>query len=256
MKPIINKYVFRKTSNDSGSLTTMSSIIHKVAEQGKYSGIVFLGDIKVGKFFIRVGESREEAQEEGVPLQQIDIDLSSFNNSTGVNGNSTAFTLLAGGHIVFYVSKGSKEYAVEIFRLGKQKEPIKVFDSRLLGDEDLFITHVMKPGSYSVRNVMGGGQAILTVEYPEHEKLMRNMESVLIECRNGTMDPAEIKIQPLQTLMFSCTRESRINIELKMAEERPQPALAPIITPVAILKKKKTGEVGQKNIRRRIQFFG
>lgn len=248
--------MFRKTTTDSGSLATMSSIIHTVVEQGKYSGIVFLGDIKVGKFSIRVGESREEPQEEGGPLQQIDIDLSSFDNSIGAKRNSTAFTLQAGGHVVFYVSTGSKEYAVEIFLLEKQKEPIKVFDSRLLDGGDLFVTHVMRPGSYSVRNVMGGGQANLTVEYPEHEKLIRNMEPVIIECSNEAINPAEIKIQPLQALMFSCKNESRINIELKMAEDRSQLALTPIITPAAILKKEKASKAGQKNIRRKIRFFG
>lgn len=256
MKPILNKPMFREVPIDSGSLSIMSSIIHLVREQGVYRGTVFRNETEVGKFDLKVIDYTEESQADIAPPQQIDIDLTTLENLIGANGKTTSFTLRTGGHVIFYVSKGSKEYAIEIFRLGKQKEPIKVFDSRLLGDEDLFITHVMKPGSYSVRNVMGGGQAILTVEYPEHEKLMRNMESVLIECCNGTMDPAEIKIQPLQTLMFSCTRESRINIELKMAEDRPQPALAPIITPVAILKKKKTGEVGQKNICRRIQFFG
>jgi hypothetical protein len=250
MKPILNKSMLRQATIDSGSLATMSSIIHKVAEQGVYRGILYRGEANVGKFSLKVSDNSKTLSEEGAPLQQVDIDLASLENLTGAKGKPVSFTLRTGGHVVFYVSTGSKEYAVELFRLEKQKEPIKVFDSRLLSGEDLFITHLMQPGSYTIQNVLGDGHADLTVEYPEHEKLTGNMDSVLVEYGDGTMNPAEVKIQPTQALMFSCVEESRITIELKVAEK------APVITLAAMRKKEGAGEAGRKKILRKIQFLG
>lgn len=250
MKPIMNKSMLRQAMIDSGSLATMSSIIHKVAEQGVYRGILYRGEANVGKFSLRVSDTSKTSSEEGAPLQQIDVDLASLENLAGAKGKPASFTLRTGGHIVFYVSTGSKEYAVELFRLEKQKEPIKAFDSRLLSGEDLFITHLMQPGSYTIQNVLGDGHADLIVENPEHEKLVRNMESVLVGCSNGTMNPSEVKIQPTQALMFSCAKESRITIELKVAEAAPATTLA------AMRKKEETGEAGRKAILRKIQFLG
>jgi len=256
MKPILNKSMFREVPIDSGSLSIMSSIIHLVGEQGVYRGTVFRNETEVGKFDLKVIDYTKESQADIAPPQQIDIDLTTLENLIGANGKTTSFTLRTGGHVIFYVSKGSKEYAVEIFRLEKQKKPVKVFDSRVLSKGDVFITRVMRPGSYAIWNVKGEGHADLTVEYPEREKLARNTDPVLVECSGEIMNPAEVKIQPVQTLMFSCVKESRITIELKMAEDRPQPALAPAITPAAMLKKEKTSEAGPKNIRRKIRFFG
>jgi hypothetical protein len=255
MKPILNKSMLRQATIDSGSLATMSSIIHKVAEQGVYRGILYRGEANVGKFSLKVSDNSKTSSEEGAPLQQVDIDLASLENLTGAKGKPVSFTLRTGGHVVFYVSTGSKEYAVELFRLEKQKEPIKVFDSRVLGRGDIFTAQVMRPGSYAIRNIKGKGNADLKVEYPEPEKLERNIDPVLVECSNGTMNPAEVKIQSVQALMFNCIQESRITIVLKKAEDRPRPDLIPA-TLAVMRKKEKAGETGRRAILRKIRFFG
>jgi hypothetical protein len=258
MKPILDNSMFREATVDSGYLATMSSIVHKVAEKGIYRVIVFREEAKVGKFSLRVCDHTETSSANEKLSIQADIDLAALDNSAGAKGNDypASFTLQTGDHVVFYVSTGTKEYTVEIFRLKKQKEPIKVFDSRLLGQGDLFITHMMRPGSYTIRNIKGENYAGLTVEFPEHEKLACNNDPVLIECIDRTMNPVEVKIQPVKALMFSFAQESRIIIELKIAEDRPHSALDPIITPAAVRKKEKTGETGEKTILRKIQFFG
>ena len=257
MKPILNKFMLRQATIDSGSLAVMSSIIHVIAEQGEYRGIVFLGEQKVGKFALKVIDYTEGSQADAVPTKQTNIDLAALDNSAGAKGDkgSTSFTLRTGGQVVFYVSTGSKEYAVEIYRLEKQKEPIKVFDSRVLGQGDIFVAHVMRPGSYAIRNVKGEGRAHLKVEYPERGKLALNIDPVMVECSNGTMNPDEVKVQSVQAVMFSCTQESRITIELKIPEDRPRPGTSPA-TLASMQKKEKIGEAGQKAILRKIRFFG
>jgi hypothetical protein len=257
MKPILNKSMLRQATIDSSSLATMSSIIHIIAEQGEYRGVVYRGEEKVGKFALKAIDYKEKSQADQAPPLQTNIDLSALDNSSGANGDkgSQSFTLRTGGHVVFYVSADSKEYAVEVFRLEKQKEPIKVFDSRVLGHGDIFIAQVMRPGSYAIRNVKGKGNANLTVEYPKREKLTLKTNPVMVECNNGTMNPSEVKVQSVQALMFNCIQESRITIELKKAEDRPRPDLVPANL-AAMREKEKTGGTGRKEILRKIRFFG
>ncbi|MGB9175568.1 MAG: hypothetical protein WCB46_02385 [Methanoregula sp.] len=258
MKPVLDKYMLGQATVDSGSLATMSSIIHRIAEPGEYRGTVYRGTAKVGCFSLQVCDCEDQPlTTEGLPCQ-VTIDLLSLDAATcpKPDKDSCLFPLRTGGHVVFFVSTGPGEYAVEIYRRERKKEPVKVFDSRLLDRGDLFVTHILRPGRYAIRNTRGKGQADLNVEYPEPGKLTQMMEPVLIECKDGIMKPAELKIQPVQAIMFSCTQPARITIELKKAEDRPRPARPPIVTPAAMPRKEKSGPTGPKTILRKIRFSG
>jgi hypothetical protein len=256
MKPVLDKYMLGQTTVDSGSLATMSSIIHRITEPGEYRGIVYRGTAKAGSFSLKVCDCEEPDLATGALPCQATIDLLTLDAATSQNADCSSFPLRTGGHVVFFVSTGPGEYAAEIYRREKKKEPAKVFDSRLLDRGDLFVTHVPRPGRYAIRNTKGKGQADLNVEYPEPRKLTQMMEPVLIECKDGIMKPAEIKIQPIQAIMFSCSQPARITIELKKAEDRPRPARTPIVTSKAMPKKEKSGVAGSKTILRKIRFFG
>jgi hypothetical protein len=256
MKPVLDKFMLMQATIDSGSLATMGSIIHRITEPGEYRGTVYRGTVNVGCFSLEVCDC-EETTTEKLPCQ-VTIDLLTLDAATHPkpDKNSCPFPLRSGGHVVFFVSTGPGEYAVEIYRREKKKEPVKVFDSRLLDRGDLFVTHVLRPGRYAIRNTKGKGQADLKVEYPEPGKLTQMMVPVLIECKDGIMKPAEIKIQSVQGIMFSCSQPARITIELKKADDRPRPSRPPIIAPAPMPKKEKSGPAGSKTILRKIRFSG
>ena len=256
MKPILNKAMLRQTTIDSGSLAIMNSIIHKLTEQGAYRGLVYRGAAQVGTFSLQC-DFRETPAEETLPSETPTIDLCAFECSAGAQGKcscSGEVSFSTDGHVMFTVLQGTGEYAVELFRKEEKKDPVKVFDSRLLGGGDIYITHVLRPGSYEIRNTGGSGSAALTVEYPEQGTSPRNMEPVLIESKDGAINPNKIKIKSVQAIMFHCVQDSRISIELKEAEDRPRPAPAPLAA-LRMLKKEKPA-AGQKKILRKIQFFG
>ena len=137
-------------------------------------------------------------------------------------------------------------YAVELVRREKGKESEKVFDSRKLQAGDLFIVHVMRPGTYSIKNLNGKGQTELTVEYPDAEKLKMKADPFLVEFDGEEIVPSKINVQPVQALMFNPKGESRITIELKKADDRPAMVRAPIVTPAKARKKKAPAAAGQE----------
>ncbi|HIH02529.1 MAG TPA: hypothetical protein HA263_01325 [Methanoregulaceae archaeon] len=65
------------------------------------------------------------------------------------------------------------------------------------------------------------------------------------------MDPAAVRIQPGQALMFSCRRECRIAIDLERADDRRPPGRRPAAAPAPAAKKGKT-----RRVLRRIRFYG
>lgn len=258
MRYLLDKSMIRGGLVDSGSLSTLSSVVHRIEGQGEYRGTVYRGTVKVGTFSLSVSDSPETQKADAAIPRQVSIDLIDFDNTAGAKAKDAprTLTLRTGGIVLFFVSRGSGEYAVELSRRETKKESVTVFDSRLLSKGDVFITHVMRPGRYAVRDSRGKGTAELTVEYPEVGKLTRKMEPVMVEYKEGKMSPGTVKIQSVQAVMFSCMQESRILIELKKAEDRPRPVRAPRVAPAIIQKKEKTGALEEKKIIRKIRFSG
>ncbi|HUH79145.1 MAG TPA: hypothetical protein VLY83_04535 [Methanoregula sp.] len=256
MKPILDKSMFREATTDSGSLSAMSSIVHRIATQGEYRGTIYRGAAKAGRFSVSVCDC-EEPETAGTSPSQADLDLVALATPCGAGiGYAPAFTLRTGGFLVFSVPTGSGEYAVELSRHERKKETALVFDSRKLGSGDIFITHVLRPGTYAIRNTLGKGHADLTVAYPEPGKPVCREQPVLVECKEGAMNPDTIKILPAQALMFSCARECRITIELKKADDRPRAARPPAAVHAVVRKKEKAAKPGAKKVIRRIRFAG
>ncbi len=250
--------VLRDDTVDSGSLATLSSVMHKCAESGKYCGMVYRGAAKVGTFSLTVSESEGEPSGcEDLP-RLANIDLAGLDGSLGkaTEDCDNRFALRTGGNIIFSAPTGPGGYAVELLRREKGKASVKVFDSRALGSGDLFVAHILRPGIYSIRNIEGKGQAELTVEYPDREKLRMRMEPVLVEISDEGIVPNRIAIQPVQALMFNPKVQSRIMIELMKPDDRPPTVRVPIVTRPKVLRKKEPAVAGQKNVLRKIRFYG
>ncbi len=254
MRSVLDRSIFREVTTDSGALGIMNSIVHRMAEQGDYRGTVYRGEARVGTFLVSVRDGPEAPAAAGDALpRQATIDLAALDGSAGgAPGDCpAAFSLAVGGHLVLSVSAGSGRYAVDLVRRERKKEPAKVFDSRALGAGDLFVAALIRPGTYRVRDLLGSGRAELTVEYPEPGRLAARARPVVVECRDGAMDPAAVQIQPGQALMFTCQRECRIAIDLERADDRPRPELRPAAAPAPAAKKGRA-----RRVLRKIRFYG
>jgi len=259
---MINRNLLTQVNQDSGSLSSATTVVHRFAEPGGYKGVLLGARGAMGEFEISVGEGREkermgpseghehwseEASEERSTLPtKVEIDLTSLSGAAvsaassassapdgcegcGDEGEGGAFTVATGGYAVFKVPAGAAGgYAVELYKSGESGRGDKVFDSRALGRGDLLAVVLLRPGAYSVTNASNGTKAELRVAYPE--KLPRLLEPVKVTCAAGAISPAVIKAQPTQGLVFSFETPSRVKIELVAPDDRPRPS-APAAAP-------------------------
>lgn len=226
MKAMINRFIFSQANLDSGSLTMLTSIIHRFTELGEYHATILRGADIVGRFSIVVGDRKtpqasstaEVQQSINIDLKRLDLPLSKHLESE--EGN--CFMLRSRGYAVFHVSTGVGGYIVEIRKTGTEHGGVKVFDSLELKDEDIFTATVLRPGTYSIINVNTKAKAELVVAYPEIGKIPRQPETVQIECTKNALIPDKIRINPTQGLLFRFKTNSRIKIKLIKPEDRPK----------------------------------
>jgi hypothetical protein len=220
MRARINRELFSQVNIDSGSLSMLSTVVHRFSEPGEYEGVVMrgTGGVITRRFTIAVAGDGPASQasaagvQSSAPPGQVRIDLK--------DTTPDRFVLNAGDYAVFYVSAGRGGYAVQVSKLGKDNAPISVFDSGELKDGDVLSATVIRPGTYSITNSLNNARAELIVNYPEPGKMQRNPGSMNIECTSNQIVPDRIRIDPVQGLVFTFKAASRIRINLVKPEDR------------------------------------
>jgi hypothetical protein len=82
---------------------------------------------------------------------------------------------------------------------------------------------LIRPGTYSVRNVAGKARAEIVVSYPKIGKQPhRPDEPIEIVCTEKTFRPARIRVQAAQGQLYRVRTSSRIAIELVEADDGPR----------------------------------
>jgi hypothetical protein len=253
---MINGNLFTQVNQDSGSLTSATTVVHRFAEQGEYRGVLIdRRGVATGEFSISVGEEkRPEHQEAGhgpaLPTS-VQVDLTSLQaSSPGAVGQagsasgdddgcgcddeeaqSGTLRVAPGGYAVFKVPAGAAGgYAVELYESGESGRGKKVFDSRALGASDMLAVVLLRPGGYSVTNASNGTKADLKVAYPE--KALGLLDPVKVVCAADGIRPNAIRVNPTQGLVFSFETPSRVKIDLVAPEDRAR-TRAPAAPPKA-----------------------
>lgn len=164
-KAFINFPVFTQTTLDSGALTMLGVVIHSFPEPGEYQGTASRGERDVGEFYLRVDK------ESGA--MQVDVDLATLDQpsaepcecKSGRHERGRHYVVNPKGYAVFHVSRGLGGYAVRVGRV-EQDSYAAVFDSREIGEGDLFAATLVRPGTYSVTNLKSGAKGEIVVTYP------------------------------------------------------------------------------------------
>jgi hypothetical protein len=243
---IINRNLITQVNQDSGLLTSATTVVHRFGERehGEYKGVLYdRRAVAVGEFSISVGgdeteksEKREEGRT-GQPLpMSVEVDLTSLHPTAASEGSPAsgweececedegvggALKVVSEGYVVFKVSAGAAGgYAVELYKSAESGRGEKVFDSRALGRSDLLAVVLLRPGAYSVTNASNGTKAELKVAYPE--KPLGLIEPVKVTC-GSAIRPDVISVQPTQGLVFSFETPSRVKIVLVTPEDRARP---------------------------------
>jgi hypothetical protein len=82
---------------------------------------------------------------------------------------------------------------------------------------------ILRPGTYSVRNVLGRAQAEVVVSYPPKPGKTpgRPPAPVRVRATADEFGPNRIRLMPSQGLLFECKNTCRIKIELEKADDGP-----------------------------------
>jgi hypothetical protein len=254
---MINRNLFTQVNQDSGSLTSATTAVHRFAEQGEYRGVLIdRRGVATGEFSISVGEEKRPEHQEGgheaaLPMS-VQVDLTSLqasppsavgqaSSAPGMDGcgcddegQSGTLRVAPQGYAVFKVPAGAAGgYAVELYKSGESGRGKKVFDSRALGAGDTLAVVLLRPGTYSVTNTSNGTKADLKVAYPE--KAPGLLEPVKAVCAADGIRPNAIRVHPTQGLVFNFEAPSRVKIDLVAPEDRARPS-APAEPPKAASK--------------------
>jgi hypothetical protein len=213
-----DRHFFSQIGLDSGALTMLGAVVHGFGEPGAYRGIARRGAEPEATFYITVDKAS--------PVAQVNIDLAALvepqkPGTCGCGTREGPFVVNPRGYAVFRVSGGAGGFSVHVQRAVDEANP-KIFDSRELQDGDIFSAIIIRPGTYSVENLLTKAKAELKVAYPKlGTTAYRPPGPLTAECARHSIDPAKLDLQPGQGVNFHAKAPSRIKIELVKADDGP-----------------------------------
>jgi hypothetical protein len=213
MNALLNQHLLADTVIDSAALGVHGCIVHQMAEPGSYAGTVYLGPKQLA------GRFRLMVEDEGP--SQADIDLASFGPAK-VAERQERFVVAKGGYVVFHVSWGRAGYSVRLVPAERETKA-RPFDSRVLGEGDVFAVTLIRPGAYRVTNDETGARGKIIVSYPPIRATpYEPPKPVSIECRGKALRPSEIKLNATQGQVYRCNGPAHVRIELTKPDDGPR----------------------------------
>lgn len=221
-------YLFTQPNADSGALTMLTAVVHRVREPGDYRTAIKLhdGDIPVGVFYLTVDPTE--------PAAQVNIDLAEAGNPPAVgtscacgksHGGARHYVVAPESYVVFHVGGGPGGYSVHLSRSGDGPQP-KVFDTRELGPGDLFAVTLLRPGLYSLTNALADDaqSADITVNYPPtSEQPFITPPAVRVKTTEKGFRPARVRLTATQGIVIESSVPARYLLELREPLDPPNP---------------------------------
>ncbi|MGB8191046.1 MAG: hypothetical protein WCF67_03960, partial [Chitinophagaceae bacterium] len=195
-------------------------VCHPLAA-GRYTGVIYQNNNKVGEFAIR-SDDKEEAP-------QADIDMSKYIGVKADNcdceDKSDEYKIKSGGFAVFYSSGGESGFHAELFTSEKQKES-KVYSTQKLLKGDVVVSMLMRPGAYEV-TASNKSKLNLNVSVPkDYKNYERHLSTPNMVTLTGKgFAPASIDIMPAQGLVIKLEEDNDMDVKLVKAAPVPDEAV-------------------------------
>lgn len=228
----INRHVLSQVALDSGSLGPMATVLHRFSEPGCYNAVINQGDVACASFTLTVDKS--------VPATPVTINL---------GASAPCYTVSPETYVAFSAPKGPGGYSVAVWRAVGGVRSV-VFDSRMLGEGDIFVATLLRPGSYSATNQYGAKCAISLTRAAKglarqligkQLRLHSKAECQRVESTRESFNPDKVSAETAQPILFTVrTREPclRIKVTLEAAEDKPaKPFTGPRVDRTKVTKK-------------------
>lgn len=229
MNMLFDKNIYAQTSWDSATPNGLTALAHQFTTVGEHQVTLQKGGQVVRTFPIQVKRNPRKAapaaaEAAAVPPKQLNIDLvgpESPEKELVQRKLGERFSTAPEGYVLFQARSDLEGYSVvsRMMAGGKQKE---TFNSEKLTNGDYYTVTLVRPGKYTMTNVLTGAKGTLTMAYPVvGDKPYQPPEPVRIKCTAGGLEPAQVSLQPLQTVVFEFQVPSRVKIDLVEPTERP-----------------------------------
>ncbi len=238
MNTITDLPVFTQTSFDSGALSGLGAVVHRLTQPGEHRVTVLQGEKPIQTFPMRVMAMPAQPPTLGPhPLpaagpMELHVDLG---RALAAPGRAAALqpedmAVVEQGYAVFHAPPGSSGLAVQL-NAPQAETGAPSFDSRKLQNGDIFAVTLLRPGRYSLTNSLhsagaaptSGGTGEIRVSYPViGDKPYSPPDPLQVQVGEGGFQPASIQLQPMQGLIFHIgNTAARIQIELVEPDDGP-----------------------------------
>jgi hypothetical protein len=221
MKARVNTYALRQTTVESAGLGVLGNIAHPMSDDGEYAATVVQGKKEVATFRLKVDSK--------IPNPQTDVDLALLVprlREQARRYEEATFEIASKGYLVLYVSQGPGGFHVLLEKLGADptKKERRVFDSRSLQKEDLFIVTLLRPGVYEMCDQFGKAKGQIKVEYPKAGKgPYAPPEPARVNVTADAFQPGELTLGAAQSIVFSvATEKSSLAVSLTQPDDGPR----------------------------------
>jgi hypothetical protein len=219
MSARFNSLFLNQTTFDSASPLGSVVLVHRFDDEGEYD--VELG--REGEVPDRVALSVAPQVKEAREVQASSVTIDSAGAAPGTIAAQRRSKLHAGGYAAFTSMHARSSGSVIVAR--KRGEKDAEFDSRRLGEHDLFAVTLVRPGLYAVRNTLAKAKAEgrIVVTYPVvGERPYRPADPVDVVCTKKGFDPERLEIGPAQGIIFRFQTAAHLLVELLEPDDGPK----------------------------------
>lgn len=233
MKLLTNLQVLNQTRFDSGSLSGLAAVVHRFTQPGEHRVTVLREEQPVHTLSLRVlpgaaqppvGPAMAAGPQAGALPTQVHIDLNRALTSLGRPAPAAreALQVAAEGYALFHAPAGAAGFAVQVHAPGAKGQAL-VFDNRRLQNGDIFTVTLLRPGRYSLLNVVTGAKGEIRVSYPViGDTPYRPPDPLQVQCSVRGFQPDSIQLKPAQGLIFHIGDTlARLQIELVEPDDGP-----------------------------------
>jgi hypothetical protein len=228
MDMLTNLQALTQTRFDSGALSGLGAVVHRLTTPGEHRLTMLQAGNPIQSVPLQVvSPPSPDPAAVGVSIPNtVHVDLGGILAPTGElapRPPSAPLRVAVQGYAMFSAPANTSEVAVQIRPPGSENQP-PVFDSRELGEGDVFAVTPLRPGRYSLANTATGAKGEIRVAYPVIGTTpYQPPDPVTVQVTEQGFQPNVIQLKPAQGLVFQVDKmRGRIQIDLVEPDDGPK----------------------------------